>query len=293
MINIYYFDRPDLKDVHMLADLKITNNFNFGNGLKVKVSKCPDYGTKINICVDTGHCLPEAPREKGSSAFWCQHCHTEKHQKLAKKFKFSFGADKHYVNKKLFDFWLPNGVGVYGFNQKISIEPKYDVGFIGQYLGSRKSTLSKIANLCNTFGWSYQFVDTRLNAVGKEGPGRIRPNWKDRNQFTTALKQCKILLNITGHPALQLLNCRIFEGMAVGRPVVSDTVGYATEVVSEGFGVSYFDYNNIDTIVPCIQRLLEDREYYLSVVAKGASILEKHTIRSRILSIIRTLGINV
>lgn len=285
-IHLYYFDRPDLKDYHVIMALKKMHNTSF-RAFKITVSNTYNVKATINVCIDSGHRLPEKVHKKIDSGFWCLHCHSKKHQDFAKLFGKSFGVDKFYVDKKLFNFWVPNGVGLAGFVIKNSVTPKYDLGFIGQYLGSRPRTLKKLEKICLKNNWSYNFVDTRAGIRipekgPKEGPNTTRPNWKSKEAFTRLLSECKVILNITGSPQKHLLNSRIFEGIVVERPVLSDIVIGAKETISDTVGIVYFDRSNFDTFEYNLNRLLSDGVFYKHVVDQGQKVKKDHTIDARL-----------
>lgn len=276
-VNVYFVDRPDMDGCHVFEDLRRAGEI-LDPGASVSDRWRDD--VDVNVCVDTGHVLPPPPGRRDRSRFWCLHCHLPGHQGFAHAFDRTFGVDVHWVRRGLFDEWLPNGVG--SAVRPLDVEPEVDVGFIGQFLGNRVRVADAVRRICDRRGWTHRLVDSMAGRSGREGPGMRRPSWVSAGDFNQALASCRVWLNATTEPWNHLLNNRVFEGMAAGRPVVSDVVEGARSLVADGAGVLYYDWRRPESVELPLERLLNDEPLYARVAAAGRKEADRHSMAARL-----------
>ena len=138
------------------------------------------------------------------------HGQPDLHQTLAPEYDdifFAVWAKRDLFKDHASAYWLPNSVDLKWFDQsKYPLkDAEYDFGFFGSKKGLHRA--DPLKNLCIESGWSY---DIR----------QVNASYKHRWPFTAeAMGACKNLFNCGQKHDL---NLRIFESLAMNRPLIND-----------------------------------------------------------------------
>lgn len=159
--------------------------------------------------------VPNHPGLKTKTAVWFIDTHSREdlHASLAPKYNFVFFAP--WIKRDVFKAhvsatWLPCATDLVHFGRDTMdikhLFPNYQFGFHSSKLGLGRA--DKMVELCNANNWTYD-----VREVVKGG----RHRW---NATGKAMRECQNLFN--RGQRLDSPNQRIFESMAIGRPLLTD-----------------------------------------------------------------------
>jgi spore maturation protein CgeB len=178
-----------------------------------------------------------------------------------------FVTQKHFIDlyPKEKTTWLPLAADP----EKHRLYPEekilYDVGFLGNHTYPERSALLK------QIAGKYKL----LQSTAKPG-----------EEYSRLLSRCKLIFNRSMDNDM---NMRVFEGMSIGRPLLSDIVDGQNELFSPD--EHYISYEKWEDLDGKIEWLLKNPEYCEKIGNAGAALIRaKHTYRHRLEKILQVCG---
>ena len=212
-------------------------------------------------------------------AWWAidSHLHTsyDRHFFLARRYDHVFVAQKHHVSRYqdwawVPSSWLPLAADPDVF-RPVPCEPSFDVGFVGSLLaGLHDARRGLVGRLLERFEWV-------LVARGAF-----------REEAARELSRCRLVFNRSLH---EDVNMRVFEGMACGRPLLTDRLPSKCgleEVARDGETAFLYDDATLEETV---RGLLSEPPLLERVAQAGrAHVVAAHTYKHRAAEILRVMG---
>jgi len=227
-----------------------------------------------------GHCFVEkGPKWAIPTAvvFTDSHGQSTLHHRLSPYYTHVFYAvwsRRDLFAKHKSAHWLPNATDLSWFSP--GMEPvNYQFGFFGSKYGLDRA--DPMVEICKRRGWSYD-----VRQVAKT----YRSKWPET---ANAMGRCQNLFN---RGQKHDINLRVFESMAVGRPLICDLDPSSGLDKLFTAGKHYISYNTDYTELEGAMEWVIDNPKDVILMAKAAykEVSEKHLIRNRVQQILEVVS---